>query len=313
VEKICINCNEINLEEAMFCKKCGSKLPTLKEIEASLNEEKRIAEEKFKQQVEASKQKHDTISQAKRDKGAVIVQGSDIPPSTNETPPQERLTPLSKKEKDSVKEQEKYNAIQKMRGDAKPKLAQVDRNKRDDDPLNGENKRGSNIVLIIVIGLVILLGGGYFGLQQFGLLDQIKEKIVSGASSIKERIEHNPNEVQNIPDVFIDYGTKLMWEDGIKTVDSARSWSEANSYCESLELGGFKDWRLPLKDELEGIVDTDNSPTIKKGFKNIKPNNYWSIKMGASNSLAWYVFFQSGEVYHASVDDYNNVRCVRNK
>ncbi len=312
MEKICINCNEVNLEEAIYCKKCGSKLPTLKEIEASLNEEKRIAEEKFKQQVEASKQKLDTLAQARRDKGAVIVPGTEAPVS-HDLPQQEKLTPLSKKEKEAIKEQEKLDALHRMKGDSKPKLARVDRSKREDEPsANNEKKKGSNTLTIIIVLIILLGAGGYFGLKHLGMLDDIKEKITAEAESLKESMK-DPNEVQNIEGVFIDYDTKLMWEDGPSTIDPARSWNEANSYCENLSLGGFEDWHLPLKDELESIVDTDQDPMIKKGFKNIKANNYWSTKMGTSNSLAWYIFFQTGESYHTSVDDYNYVRCVRKK
>ena len=31
-------------------------------------------------------------------------------------------------------------------------------------------------------------------------------------------------------------------------------WTEANAYCEALELGGQSDWRLPTRPELDSVL-----------------------------------------------------------
>jgi hypothetical protein len=68
-------------------------------------------------------------------------------------------------------------------------------------------------------------------------------------------------------DIVTDNDTSLIWEDG--STIAKKNWSEAISYCESLELGGYDDWRLPNKNELLSIVDYSKiSPAIKDGFVN---------------------------------------------
>ena len=57
----------------------------------------------------------------------------------------------------------------------------------------------------------------------------------------------------NDNDTVTDMNTGLIWQkndDGI-----TRYWSAAKSYCESLELGGHTDWRLPSRRELLLLVN----------------------------------------------------------
>ncbi|MGC9366820.1 MAG: DUF1566 domain-containing protein [bacterium] len=54
-----------------------------------------------------------------------------------------------------------------------------------------------------------------------------------------------------------DLATGLMWQkadDGV-----GRNWEQALVYAESLELGGYDDWRLPNAHELQSIVDYTRS------------------------------------------------------
>lgn len=58
--------------------------------------------------------------------------------------------------------------------------------------------------------------------------------------------------------VITDRATGLMWQ---RTDDGVmRDWEEALAYAESLELGGYDDWRLPNAKELQSIVDYTRSP-----------------------------------------------------
>ena len=55
---------------------------------------------------------------------------------------------------------------------------------------------------------------------------------------------------------WIDYNTGLMWQKEI--VDNCYglyyTWDLAVGYCDSLELAGFTDWRLPTISELRSLV-----------------------------------------------------------
>ena len=51
----------------------------------------------------------------------------------------------------------------------------------------------------------------------------------------------------------LDTKTKLMW--ATKDNGSDIGWQDANFYCENYHGGGYKDWRMPKLDELEGLYD----------------------------------------------------------
>jgi len=64
-------------------------------------------------------------------------------------------------------------------------------------------------------------------------------------------------------------------------VSPAITWNEALLQCEELNLGGYKDWRLPTVEEWATIIDTDNqAPAIVEPnpFENVIVNApYWSL------------------------------------
>lgn len=64
--------------------------------------------------------------------------------------------------------------------------------------------------------------------------------------------------VDNKDGTITDEATNLVWmkSDSKKPMD----WEEALGYCQSLELGGRSDWRLPDAKELQYIVDYSRSP-----------------------------------------------------
>ena len=56
---------------------------------------------------------------------------------------------------------------------------------------------------------------------------------------------------------WTDPATGLMW--ARKDNGSDVSWEQARDYCAKSELAGYKDWRLPTIEELEGIYDSSVS------------------------------------------------------
>ena len=67
-----------------------------------------------------------------------------------------------------------------------------------------------------------------------------------------------------------DIETKLMWQQGTDNV--TMDWDDAKTYCRDLSLAGYKDWRLPTKDELKSLEGV----RLIVYFPNTKAEFYWS-------------------------------------
>ena len=81
-----------------------------------------------------------------------------------------------------------------------------------------------------------------------------------------------------------DKVTGLTWQ---KTPDNiGLNWEEAYEYCESLELGGYNDWRMPTTKELFSISDfSEGWPYLKTTYFDLaetgsvsKDEQYWTEK-----------------------------------
>lgn len=74
-------------------------------------------------------------------------------------------------------------------------------------------------------------------------------------------------ERNNLLQVVTDNSTGFMFSDEVRTIQKM-SWSNGNSFCTNLELGGYSDWRIPTKEEL-GIVAGESI------FVNKEDGQYW--------------------------------------
>ncbi len=99
------------------------------------------------------------------------------------------------------------------------------------------------------------------------------------------------------------------------------TWQKAKKYCQELTLGGYNDWKLPNKKELNAIR-TKNSSKSSKGYtqyirrefiENLPKYNYFwsSTTYEKDSSSAWLVLFSGGydDWYDKSDDGY--ALCVR--
>ena len=129
--------------------------------------------------------------------------------------------------------------------------------------------------------------------------------------------------------VITDATTGLQWaQDAGRQV---MTWDEANNYVRKFKLGGYSDWRLPTKEELESLLTYCEEKGIraeifsdwkcvkfynKIGFKNVQPVAYWSSTTfeayAASTGHAWAVHMWGGSaIIHKTDDTYNYVWPVR--
>ncbi len=85
-------------------------------------------------------------------------------------------------------------------------------------------------------------------------------------------------------------------------------WGYADKYCKNLELGGYTDWRLPSKSELQALYKN------KSQLKNVSDTWYWtSTKYKNKRTSFWIVDFTNGGGGGTWTNDGRRyfVRCVR--
>jgi hypothetical protein len=110
-----------------------------------------------------------------------------------------------------------------------------------------------------------------------------------------------------------DSETSLAWQR--KTDGVLRTWQDAKSYCDELDLDGTTDWRLPSIEESQTVIDyTKYNPSLNNELFGGKPGAYWSSSnYVADTGAAWLVDLVDGalfaDYYKDSLTYY--VRCVR--
>ncbi len=55
--------------------------------------------------------------------------------------------------------------------------------------------------------------------------------------------------------VVVDTQSGLMWQDDLDVITNKIQWGKSMQYCSDLDLGGYKDWRVPTILELASIVN----------------------------------------------------------
>lgn len=122
-----------------------------------------------------------------------------------------------------------------------------------------------------------------------------------------------PAYTYNVDGTVTDNVTGLMWQQ--QDDNTTRIWADAGTYCGSLTIGSYSDWRLPTVTDLVSIVDAGTfSPAINAAIYpgTISSGYYWSSTTYAdSTSSAWGVSFRYGYVTSGGKVYGSYVRCVR--
>jgi hypothetical protein len=111
-----------------------------------------------------------------------------------------------------------------------------------------------------------------------------------------------PRFTDNGDGTVTDRLTGLMWTRNAKQEDGPVEWEQAVSGAGACAAGGFTDWRLPNRRELESLLDSGRfDPALPAGhpFLGVQPSYYWSSSTTAnSEDDAWTVHFYIGFVTH---------------
>jgi len=100
-------------------------------------------------------------------------------------------------------------------------------------------------------------------------------------------------------------GENISIIDGLKYENQSfikeYTWKKAVTHCERMKLGGYNNWRLPRKDELEKLLTEDKNRGYyiqKKFANNINGEKYaffWTSTEAKKNSSeVWYISMKSG-------------------
>ncbi len=152
------------------------------------------------------------------------------------------------------------------------------------------------------------------------LLKDHKEFLrAKGWVRISESLQPHPTKIEVIDDADNQRAIQVYLEDrfvpliGLQWVRDVggqmMALDKANAYVLSLRLGGYSDWRLPTKEELESLLTYCESKGIsvkngrcteyynKIGFKNVQSGSYWSsTSYGGYAGNAWVVSMLTGRV-----------------
>jgi hypothetical protein len=113
-----------------------------------------------------------------------------------------------------------------------------------------------------------------------------------------------------------DHLTGLMWTQNADWAAGKVDWEAALLQSGSCKEGGYTDWRLPNRFELESLLDMNQAqPALAKGhpFDHVRPTYYWTATTPANNEdHAWVVHFFIGFVTTDDKGGSHHVWYVRN-
>ncbi len=144
---------------------------------------------------------------------------------------------------------------------------------------------------------------------------QIRKGFTGGYTNANGSWNGSTRFTDNGDNTVTDNITGLMW---LKDANfyGTLSWTQALSNSANCTVGGYTDWRLPNRFELESLLDLNESyPFLSIGnpFENVGLY-HWSSNTDWNNpTQAWYVDFQHGRVNSALKTNPNNVWYCRTK
>ena len=110
------------------------------------------------------------------------------------------------------------------------------------------------------------------------------EKRLEADQKWKNKIENSNNsELVANPFIYTDPTTGLMWARNGNIAEMRMDWKDAIEWIKKLEYAGYKDWRLPTKEEFSSFIEKN---TTSKSRRNRYLNDgFYNVQTGSSNYL----------------------------
>jgi hypothetical protein len=114
---------------------------------------------------------------------------------------------------------------------------------------------------------------------------------------------------------YLDYGdgaiadtrTNTMWQ---KSDFPAASWESALAQCEQSQVGGYTDWRLPTKNDLQTVIDPASASLWPTVFSS-HAGSYWSSTTRNDAPASAWVVLSDKQTAAAAKTASNYFRCAR--
>ena len=167
-----------------------------------------------------------------------------------------------------------------------------------------------------------------FGLVSCLLITAQAEVIKTKDFTARQR-KHGEN-FSRANGIVIDAYRGLQWQDAYSKEDLRKSanqrenvwrnkkdenhkpltYQDSLKYCQKLELGGFKDWRMPSKSELRTLIDYEAAKNIHmvafhSAFIQVTASNYWVLESQMT------INFQNSYIEYLDVENKAYLKCIR--
>ena len=151
-------------------------------------------------------------------------------------------------------------------------------------------KWGFVIAIILLVAIAAVWQKGIFSLK--GLQDSLsQQKPKQWTGTKRDGFDFRNN------DVVLDERTGLMWARNVNLAGKPMNWNDAITWIKKMNLSGYRDWRLPTKDELVTVAKRGGARPAEYytelGYLNIALSGntrfYWSSTNSIGNKRGAYI------------------------
>jgi hypothetical protein len=109
-------------------------------------------------------------------------------------------------------------------------------------------------------------------------------------------------------EIVLDKKESKIYYDGASSPQM--NFEDAQEFCKNSNFLGYKEWRVPTKEEAVSLLELSRSHiSVKHAFKNVQKGMYWTSTEERFNE-AWYVDFDLGRYSTNKRDNKYYALCV---